>query len=67
MNPTYQRYHFYLKDNDYNDWMPVLNSKAIDPEEELLLLTDMTNFADSMKEIEGLRFSVLTLALAGQD
>lgn len=54
----------FIKDNDYNDWMPVLNSKAIDPEEELLLLTDMTIFPSYIDEfVEENKIEIINIGL----
>ena len=40
----------FIKDNDYNDWMPVSSSKTIDSEEEIILLTDMNVFPNYIEE-----------------
>lgn len=54
----------FIKDSDYNDWMPVSSSKTIDPEEELILLTDMKVFPTYIDEfIEDNKIEILNIGL----
>lgn len=54
----------FIKDSDYNDWMPVSNTKTIDPEEELILLTDMKVFPSYIEEfVEDNKIEIIKIGL----
>ena len=41
---------FFLKDNDYNDWIPALPQQSINADEEILLLTKQDKFPHYIEE-----------------
>lgn len=54
----------FIKDSDYNDWMPVSSSKIIDPDEDLVLLTNMNVFPSYIEEfVEENKIEIINIGL----